>query len=95
MSLFYSATMSQSQLTLSSKVGFGVDSVFIDGVDVVFRRLQRSELRAQVTVLAAVGTSGAWKTHGMWTYWHKGGCMDDSYNGYQSDRKMSNNAATK
>lgn len=28
----------------------------------VFRRLQRSEFRAQVTVLAAVGTSGTWKT---------------------------------
>lgn len=60
--------MSQSQLTLSSKVGLGVDSVFINGVDVVFRRLQRSELRAQVTVLAAVGTSGAWSTQGMWRF---------------------------
>lgn len=67
MSLFYSADISPSQLTLSSKVGFGVDSVFIDGINVVFRRLQRSELRAQVTVLAAVGTSGAWKTQGMWS----------------------------
>lgn len=66
MPLLHSAPITQSQLTLSSKVGFGVDSVFIDGVDVVFRRLQSSELRAQVTVLAAVGTSGAWKTHGMW-----------------------------
>lgn len=47
--------------TLPSKVGFGVDSVFIDGVNVVFWRLEGSELRAQVTVLAAVGTSGAWE----------------------------------
>lgn len=58
--------MPSYQLTLSSKVRFGVDSVFIDGVDVVFGRLQRSELRAQMTVLAAVGTSGAWKPEGMW-----------------------------
>lgn len=65
MSLFSSASISL-RLTLSSKVGFGVDSVFVDGVDVVFRRLQRSELRAQVTVLAAVGTSGAWLTQGIW-----------------------------
>lgn len=49
-------------LTLPSEVGFGVHSVFIDGVDVVFWGLQRPELRAQVTVLAAVGTSGAWRT---------------------------------
>lgn len=50
------------QHTLSSKVGFGVDSVLIDRVDVVFRGLQGSELSAQVTELAelaAVGTSGA------------------------------------
>lgn len=65
MSLFSSAFIFPCQLTLSSKVGFGVDSVFVDGVDVVFRRLQRSELSAQVTVLAAVGTSGAWNTQGM------------------------------
>ncbi|KAG7227420.1 hypothetical protein INR49_000426 [Caranx melampygus] len=41
--------VSQSLLTLSSKVGFGVDSVFVDGVNVVFRRLQGSKLRAQAT----------------------------------------------
>ena len=64
MSLFSSAPMPSSLLTLSSKVGFGIDSVFVDGVDVVFRRLQRSQLRAQVTVLAAVGASGAWNTQG-------------------------------
>lgn len=58
--------MPSYQLTLSSKVGFGVDSVFVDGVDVVFGRLQGPELRAQMTVLAAVGTSGAWKPEGMW-----------------------------
>lgn len=46
MSSFCSATISPFQLTLSSKVGFGIDSVFVDGVNVVFRRLQRSELRA-------------------------------------------------
>lgn len=39
MPLLHSATITQSQLTLSSKVGFSVDSVFIDGVDVVFRGL--------------------------------------------------------
>lgn len=64
MSLFSSASPCSSLLTLSSKVGFGVDSVFVDGVDVVFRRLQWSQLRAQVTVLAAVGTSRAWNTQG-------------------------------
>lgn len=66
MSLLHPAVRFPSELTLSSKVGFGVDSVFIDGVDVVFGRLQRPELGAQVTVLAAVGTSGAWQTEGIW-----------------------------
>lgn len=50
-----------AQLTLSSEAAFGVDAVFIDGVDVVFRGLEGPQLGAQVTVavLAAVGTSGA------------------------------------
>lgn len=50
-----------SPLTLSSQIALGVDAVFVDGVDVVFRGLQGPELRAQVAVavLAAVGTSGA------------------------------------
>lgn len=39
MSLLHPAVRFPSELTLSSKVGFGVDSVFIDGVDVVFGRL--------------------------------------------------------
>lgn len=64
MSSFFLASISPCLLTLPSKVGFGVDSVFVDGINVVFRGLQRSELRAQVTVLAAVGTSGAWRTRG-------------------------------
>lgn len=49
-------------LTLSSKAGFGVDPVFVDRVNVVFGGLQRPKLRAQVTVLAAVGNSGALNT---------------------------------
>ena len=63
--MFFSSQPPHSSyvLTLSSHVGFGIDSVFVDGVDVVFWRLQGSQLRAQVTVLAAVGTSGAWNTH--------------------------------
>lgn len=52
-------------LTLSSQVGFGVDSVLVDGVDVVLRRLKRPQLGAQVAVLAAVGASGACDTGGM------------------------------
>lgn len=55
-------------LTLPSKVRFGVDSVFIDGVNVVLRRLQGSQLGAQVTVLAAIGTSGAWETEKQWMF---------------------------
>lgn len=50
---------------MSSEVALGVDAVFIDGVDVVFRGLEGPQLRTQVAVavLAAVGTSGAWRTH--------------------------------
>lgn len=40
--------------------GFLIDSVLINGVDVVLRRLQGSELRAQVTVLTAVRTPGTY-----------------------------------
>lgn len=60
--LFSQASLCSNVLTLPSKVGFGVNSVFINWVDVVFRRLQGTELRAQVTVLAAVGPSGALTT---------------------------------
>lgn len=48
---------------MSSQVGLGVDSVFVDGVNVVLRRLQRSQLGAQVTKLAAVGAPGAWRRY--------------------------------
>jgi len=46
---------------LSSQVRLGVDSIFVDGVNVVLGGLQRSQLGAQVAVLAAVGASGAWR----------------------------------
>lgn len=52
-------------LTLSSQVGLGVDSVLVDGVDVVLGRLQGPQLGAQVAVLAAVGASGAWEAEGV------------------------------
>lgn len=51
-------------LTLSSQVGLGVDSVLVDGVDVVLGRLKGPQLGAQVAVLAAVGASGACGTGG-------------------------------
>ena len=48
------AKQTWSELTLSPQVGLGVDSVLVDGVDVVLRGLQGSEFRPQVTVLTAV-----------------------------------------
>lgn len=42
--------------------GLLIDTVFIDGVDVVLRGLQGPQLRAQVAVLAAVrGPGPSWK----------------------------------
>lgn len=52
-------------LTLSPQVWLGVHPVLVDGVDVVFGRLERPQLRAQVAVLAAVRASGACETEGL------------------------------
>lgn len=42
---------------------FLIDPVFIDGIDVVLRRLQGAQLGAQVAVLTAVRAPGAWMQH--------------------------------
>lgn len=42
---------------------FLIDPVLVDGIDVVLRRLQGAELGAQVTVLTAVRSPGAWPQH--------------------------------
>lgn len=56
----HTASVNICPLTLSSKVGFGVDSVLVDRINVVLRRLKGPQFRAQVTVLATVGAPGAW-----------------------------------